>query len=99
MTTDHFTPEQKKVLDTHFKGVYQTLEAQANAMSESGRILMKCITEQTTLLCALIDFLVKKKIIVPQEFQEYYREATATGALGELLKEIKGQPPDNTQKQ
>ncbi len=99
MTTDHFTPEQKKVLDTLFKGVNQTLEAQANAMSESGHMLMKNITEQTTLLCVLIDFLIKKGIIVPQEFQQYYREATATGALGELLKETKGQPPDKTQKQ
>ncbi len=99
MSTYHFSLEQKKVLDTHFKGVYQTLEAQANAMSESGQMLMKNITEQTTLLCVLIDFLIKKKIIVPQEFQKYYRKATATGALGELLKETKGQPPDNTQKQ
>ena len=99
MTTDPFTPEQKEVLDALFWGVNQTLEAQANAMSESGRMLMKNLTEQTTLLCVLIDFLIKKKIIVPQEFQQYYREATATGALGELLKETKGQPPDKTQKQ
>ncbi len=99
MTTDHFTPEQKKVLDTHFKGVYQTLEAQANAMSESGRILMNNLTEQTTLLCVLIDFLIKKKIIVPQEFQKFYREATATGALDERLEKMKGQPPDKTQEQ
>ncbi len=99
MTTDPFTPEQKEVLDALFWGVNQTLEAQANAMSESGRMLMKSITEQTTLLCVLIDFLIKKKIIVPQEFQNYYREATATGALGKLLKEKKGQPPDKTQEQ
>ncbi len=96
MTTDPFTPEQKEVLDALFWGVNQTLEAQANAMSESGRMLMKSITEQTTLLCVLIDFLIKKKIIVPQEFQNYYREATATGAPDEFLKEIKGQPPDKT---
>ncbi len=99
MTTANFTAKQKEVLDTHFKGFYQTLEAQANAMSESGRILMKNQTEQTTLLCALIDFLVKKRIIVPQEFQEYYREAKPTGALNEFLEKIKGQPPDKTQKQ
>ncbi len=99
MTPDHFTPEQKEVLDALFWGVNQTLEAQANAMSESGHMLMKHLTEQTTLLCVLIDFLIKKKIIVPQEFQNFYREASATGALGELLKEKKGQPPDKTQEQ
>ena len=99
MTTDHFTPEQKEVLHTLFKGVYQTLEGQANAMSESGQVLIKYISEEATLLCALLDFLIKKRIIVRQEFQEYYREAMATGALGELLKEIKGQPPDKTQEQ
>jgi len=99
MTTDHFTREQKEVLDTLFQSVNQTLEAQANAMSESGRMLMQTITEQTTLLCALIDFLIKKRIIVAQDFQEYYREATATGARDEVLEERKGQPPDKTQEQ
>ncbi len=99
MTPDHFTPEQKEVLDALFWGVNQTLEAQANAMSESGHMLMKHLTEQTTLLCVLIDFLIKKKIIVPQEFQQFYREATATGALDERLEKMKGQPPDKTQEQ
>ncbi len=99
MTTDPFTPEQKEVLDALFWGVNQTLEAQASAMTESGHMLMKHLTEQTTLLCVLIDFLIKKKIIVPQEFQIFYREATATGALDERLEKMKGQPPDKTQEQ